>query len=285
MKERTVRVNVRSYRQASWQPETVRVVNCKWTQWAEKEKIVKLLPLNDKDRNEAQLAGRHGVTAAAGATGGSSGEQGGGGCGWGGSGWYSLEYDISQMREKRMTEDDIWSRKKYWEGRCAMEISKLRKKRLEQNYWSNNEEVTCRWNRRRKAHTQSWENNRKQEDKWWTTKYNDLHKGVSYMGFKANNNTPRFFQIYLTNLFLWQPSSYQVYIRPDFHFRKHDLNEYSSCKSNTKLQEGDSVPEERVYKPSLGQTSWNLPGLWMSITKLQCPQEHKQDTIKIKKLI
>lgn len=47
----------------------------------------------------------------------------------------------------------------------------------------------------------------------------------------------------------------------------------------------NSEPEERVYKPSLGQTSWNLLGLWMSITKLQCPQEHKQDNIKIKKLI
>ena len=149
--------------------------------------------------------------------------------------------------------------------------------------WSKN--VTGRWNRRRKEHTLSWENDRKKEDKWWTTKHNDLHKGVSHMGFKANNNTPWLFQIYLTNLFLQQPSSYQVYIKPDFHFSKHDLNECSSCKSNTKLQEGEFCTGEKSLQAISWANSWSLPRPWMSITKPQCPQEHKQDNIKIKKLI
>lgn len=33
---------------------------------------------------------------------------------------------------------------------------------------------------------------------------------------------------------------------------------------------GISELEERVYKPSLGQTSWNLPRAMVNITKLQC---------------
>ena len=42
-----------------------------------------------------------------------------------------------------------------------------------------------------------------------------------------------------------------VHVKPDFHFREHDFNEHSSCKSNTNLQGVNSTREEKYFQDIL----------------------------------